>query len=610
MNSYLLKHSFARGYNNVGEKFFQRYKILIKIIKILIDTRNKNANNFFCVNSNFDAHLMLKHLHIQNYSLIEQLDLHLTGGLTVITGETGAGKSILLGAISLLLGQRADIKSLFDSNKKCIIEGQFSLTSFPHIKSVFEEAEIDFEEPCLIRREINPQGKSRSFINDTPVTLEILKKIGNELVDIHSQQDTWWMSHPDFTLDMVDAYAQNEEIRKQYSAAFMAWQSSQSARRRLEAEANKGTQELDFIQFQFDELSKAQLKEGEYETLENTVQKLQNAEQIQEKLAILAQALSVSEVSALQQSRIALQQATSLSKWGENFADWKTRIESIWIELKDLGAEVESEADDFVYDPQELEQKQKRLDQLNRLLQKYQVNTVSNLIELVASLDLRLSQFSSMDTHIADARELEAKDFKFASEVALSLSSSRSAVLNAISSNLVQSLQSLGIPNANLTWEMTSKELGVNGSDKVQLLFSANKGLAPKPFKQIASGGEMSRLMLSIKHLLAEKRALPSLILDEIDTGVSGEIAIKMGQMLSQMSKGHQIIAITHLPQIAAAGSKHGFVYKDHEGSKTVSNLRELQKDERIEEIAKMIGGQQGYKDLLVNVRNLIQSHE
>lgn len=583
---------------------------MIKIIKILIDRRNKNANNFFCVNSNFDAFPMLKHLHIQNYSLIEQLDLHLTGGLTVITGETGAGKSILLGAISLLLGQRADSKSLFDASKKCIIEGQFSLESFPHLQTVFEEEEIDFEEPCLIRREINPQGKSRSFVNDTPVTLETLKRIGNELVDIHSQQDTWWMSHPDFTLDMVDAYAQNEGLRKSYISAYSTWSSSISALRALEQESTKGTQELDFIQFQFDELSKAQLKEGEYEVLDTAVQKLQNAEQIQEKLAVLAQALSVSEVSALHQSRIALQQATALSKWGSTFADWKTRIESIWIELKDLGAEVEGEAEDFVYDPIELEQKQKRLDLLNRLLQKYQTSTITELIELVESLDLRLSQFSSMDTLIADARSRVDADFIVATSAATALSASRSAVLDAISTSLVVSLQSLGIPNANLAWEMTAKEVAANGSDKIQLLFSANKGLAPKPFKQIASGGEMSRLMLSIKHLLAKKRTLPTLILDEIDTGVSGEIAIKMGQMLSQMSQGHQIIAITHLPQIAAAGSKHWFVYKDHAGSKTVSNLRELRDEERVEEIAKMIGGQQGYRDLLDNVRNLIQSHE
>lgn len=553
---------------------------------------------------------MLKHLHIQNYSLIEQLDLHLTGGLTVITGETGAGKSILLGAISLLLGQRADSKSLFDTSKKCIIEGQFSLASYPHLQAVFEEEEIDFDEPCLIRREINPQGKSRSFVNDTPVTLESLKRIGNELVDIHSQQDTWWMSHPDFTLDMIDAYAQQEELKKSYGSAFSAWQSSQSYLREIESASTKGSQEIDFIQFQFDELSKAQLKEGEYESLDTAVQKLQNAEQIQEKLAVLAQALSVSEVSALHQSRIALQQATALSKWGENFADWKTRIESIWIELKDLGAEVEGEAEDFVYDPLELEQKQKRLDSLNRLLQKYQASHVSELIELLASFDVRLSQYSSMDAVLAEAKSRVNADFKLASEAALALSSSRSSVVEAISSALVISLQSLGIPNANLAWDHQQKELSSNGSDKIQLLFSANKGSAPKPFKQIASGGEMSRLMLSIKHLLAKKRVLPTLILDEIDTGVSGEIAIKMGQMLSQMGNGHQIVAITHLPQIAAAGSKHWYVYKDHAGTKTVSNLRELQEEERVEEIAKMIGGQQGYKDLLANVRNLIQSNE
>ena len=553
---------------------------------------------------------MLKHLHIQNYALIDSVNLSLSDGLSVITGETGAGKSILLGAIALLMGARADGKSLYDPEKKCIIEGTFALTNYPHIRQLFETEGLDFEDPCIIRREINPQGKSRTFVNDSPVTLDSLRKIGQELIDVHSQQDTWWMSHPDFTLDMIDAYAQNEGLKKNYASAFTAWQSSVSDLRDLESASSKGSQEIDFIQFQFDELSKAQLKEGEYEALDTAVQKLQNAEQIQEKLAILAQALSLSEVSALQQSRIALQQATALSKWGENFADWKTRIESIWIELKDLGAEVEGEAEDFIYDPLELEQKQKRLDLLNRLLQKYQVNSIADLIEMLSSLDLRLSQYSSMDTILADARARVETDFAQATDAAASLSSSRSSVLEAISTALVISLQSLGIPNASLSWDHTAKELAANGSDKIQLLFSANKGLAPKPFKQIASGGEMSRLMLSIKHLLAKKRVLPTLILDEIDTGVSGEIAIKMGQMLSQMGQGHQIIAITHLPQIAAAGSKHWFVYKDHAGSKTVSNLRELQEEERVEEIAKMIGGQQGYKDLLGNVRNLIQSHK
>ncbi len=552
---------------------------------------------------------MLKQLHIQNYALIDSVNLSLSDGLSVITGETGAGKSILLGAIALLMGARADSKSLYDPNKKCIIEGTFSLANYPHISRLFEEEGLDFEEPCIIRREVNAQGKSRSFVNDSPVNLDSLRKVGQELIDIHSQQDTWWMSHPEFSLEFVDSFAQNQELKYSYQHAFQDYLKAQERVNTVRKQSAEGQQGLDFKQFQFQELEAAQLREDEYEGLEIAVEKGENAEQIHEKLASLANLLSVDEFSSIQQMRLALQQAQALSKWDPAYEAWKTRLESIWIELKDLASEVEGEAEDFQTDPASLVIQQQRLDLLNRLLQKYQVKEIATLIEIRNDLDDQIAQYTNLDQALSDALAALGESEKVASKAAKSLSENRKQVLDSILKQLTESLSALGIPNASLAWEIEEREMRMSGIDKIQLLFSANKGLSPKPFKQVASGGELSRLMLSIKHLLAQKRALPTLILDEIDTGVSGEIAIKIGQMLTQMSQGHQLIAITHLPQIAAAGSSHWYVYKDHAGEKTVSSLRKLEGEERVDEIAKMIGGQQGYLDLKDNVRKLIQSN-
>ncbi len=553
---------------------------------------------------------MLKHLHIQNYAIIDSIDLDLGSGLSVITGETGAGKSILLGAISLLLGQRADTKTLFDSEKKCVIEGTFQLDLHQHLKEIFLEEEIDFEDPCLIRREINPQGKSRSFINDTPVNLESLRKIGIELVDIHSQQDHGWMSNPDFTLDIIDSFAQNQPTKSLFKKEFDQLQIAKSEYLMLEKQASQGSQGLEFLKFQWEELEKVNLQMGEYDALKSSLEKLENAEQIREKLANLGNLVSISELSTLHQLQLALQQAQSLSRFGEDFETWRKRLESIWIELKDIASEIEYEAENFISDPIALIEKQKRLDVLNRLMQKHHVNNMENLIQVRDRFDEQIASFENIDLELEKA-EKKYHEFQMKSQAAAEvLSKSRMDVLRSIATHITTSLQSLGIPNAMIDWNISKKEVSAQGIDKIQLLFSANKGLAPKPFRQIVSGGEMSRLMLSIKHLIAKKRAMPTLILDEIDTGVSGEIAIQMGAMLAQMSQGHQIIAITHLPQIAAAGQNHWFVYKNHSGEKTISALKKLVGEERVEEIAKMIGGQKGYIDLKENVRKLLAENQ
>jgi DNA repair protein RecN (Recombination protein N) len=379
---------------------------------------------------------------------------------------------------------------------------------------------------------------------------------------------------------------------------------------KLEKQASQGSQGLDFLKFQWEELDKANLQNGEYDALKSSSDKLENAEQIREKLANLGNLVSISDLSTIQQLQLALQQAQSLSKYGDDFEVWRKRLESIWIELKDLASEIEYEAENFISDPIALIEKQKRLDVLNRLMQKHHVNNMEDLIQARDQFDEQISSFENIDLELEHAQNRYKELQQTCQAAAEKVSHSRMEVLGSIAAQLTKSLQSLGIPNANLDWEINTKEVYAQGIDKIQLLFSANKGLAPKPFKQIVSGGEMSRLMLSIKHLIAKKRAMPTLILDEIDTGVSGEIAIQMGAMLTQMSQGHQIIAITHLPQIAAAGQNHWYVYKNHSGEKTISALKKLVGEERVEEIAKMIGGQKGYMDLKENVRKLIVENQ
>ena len=347
---------------------------------------------------------MLKHLHIQNYALIDSIDLDLGSGLSVITGETGAGKSILLGAISLLLGQRADTKTLFDSEKKCVIEGAFHVDLHQQLKDIFIEEEIDFEDPCLIRREINPQGKSRSFINDTPVNLESLRRIGIELVDIHSQQDHGWMSNPDFTLDIIDSFAQNQSLKSLFKAEFDKMQLAKMEFLKLEKQASQGSQGLDFLKFQWEELDKANLLNGEYDALKSSSDKLENAEQIREKLANLGNLVSISDLSTIQQLQLALQQAQSLSKYGDDFEVWRKRLESIWIELKDLASEIEYEAENFISDPIALIEKQKRLDVLNRLMQKHHVNNMEDLIQARDQFDEQISSFENIDLELEHAQ--------------------------------------------------------------------------------------------------------------------------------------------------------------------------------------------------------------
>ncbi len=551
---------------------------------------------------------MLKQLFIQNYSLIESLDISFEQGLTAITGETGAGKSIILGAVSLLLGHRADGKSLFDPEKKCIIEGSFDVSSLKNLPEIFDNLSLDFEDICTIRREINPQGKSRSFINDTPVNLDALKEIGIELVDIHSQQDTWWMSQPEFLINLVDSFADNSTLLEQYRKDFHLFQEKKNALENLQITIEKGNQNVDYIQFQLQELEAAQLQADELEELEQLANKLSNGEQIHEKLVYLANHISASEEAALNQIKAALGHAQSLSKWSNEFDTWKERIESIWIELKDLGLEIENEAEGFQSDPILLEKTQNRIDLIYRLLKKHRKETCRELLILQATFEQQVSLYHHSDDELNKLKKEVELAFESLSKSAGKLREKRVACFDTICKQLIQTMQLLGMENVQFKWELEDKTFSENGKDRLQLLFSANKGTSLKPFKQIASGGELSRLMLAVKALIASKKSMPTLILDEIDAGVSGDVAFKIAEILKRMGAHHQIIAITHLHQLAAAGSKHFFVFKDHVGAKTISKIKELSGDERIDEIAKMIGGNKGYESLRENVKNLLQA--
>ncbi len=556
---------------------------------------------------------MLVSLFIQNYAIIESLEISFEDNFSILTGETGAGKSIIFGAISLIIGERADSKALYQPSEKCIIEGIFEIKNLPHLKSLFLENDWDYDDECIIRREILPSGKSRAFINDTPILLEDLKKIGENLVDIHSQQDQWWLSQPDYILNILDQYAENSNILKNYQDSFQKFLHTKEKLEAILAKKLEDDSQQDYKSFQLNELIEANLDEEEYLNLNEELGKLENAEFIQEKLAAISQALSNSEISGIEILKSTLNHIQSIAKLNPNYQDWANRIESLWIETKEISREIEYEFDNFQLDPQRLIFVQDRIDLYRKLLQKHRCNDIQELIEIKNSLENELGETTNLEEKIKNLNS-ELKELKASLDSsAMILSEKRKSKASEILNSLTQSLIDLGMPNSSLEWEWADKELSKNGIDKVQLLFSSNKGSAPKPLRNVASGGEMSRIMLSIKYLMASKVQLPTLLLDEIDTGVSGEIAIKMGNMLSKMAKSHQIIAITHLPQIAAGGSSHYFVYKKDEKDRTISAIKKLNQIEQLNEIAKMIGGEEKYQQFLPSVKELkaqIQTHK
>ncbi|MPR32185.1 DNA repair protein RecN [Salmonirosea aquatica] len=548
---------------------------------------------------------MLTNLLIKNYALIEHLELAPDPQLNIITGETGAGKSIMLGAIGLLLGNRADTKSLYDSAKKCIIEGTYDVLGYA-LEHVFEEEELDFGTHCIVRREISPSGKSRAFVNDTPVNLETLRRVTNQLMDIHSQHDSIMLGNNEFQLEVVDVYAQTENLLKKYRNDYRNYRQAKEQYETLKKETDRLRREFDYNNFLYQELTEANLTLDEQETLEKELNLLENAVEIKEKLQLAYDYLDNPEQSILDLLKNAVSTLTQASRLVQDYATLRDRAQSTLIELRDLADEIGTAGGQVEVDDDRSTLVRERLDLIYQLQQKHQVRAVADLLKIQASLEKKVSKVLNMDDELAKALTNTERTHDRMMQSARKLSSARKNVTKAIEKNVCEGLIDLGMPNASISIEISEVPPTSDGIDFFSFLFSANKGIRPQELKNVASGGEFSRLMLVIKYILADKRKLPTIVFDEIDTGVSGEIAIKMGNMMRQMAKNHQIIAITHLHQIAAQGSAHYFVYKDHSSDKTVSRIRRLGFEERVGEIAQMIGGNRPSETVVSNAREIL----
>ncbi|RNI31121.1 DNA repair protein RecN [Rufibacter latericius] len=548
---------------------------------------------------------MLVDLKIKNYALIEQLELQPSPLLNIITGETGAGKSIMLGAIGLLLGNRADSKLLFNQNEKCVIEGSFDIAEY-NLRPFFEEEDLDFEPVSLLRREISPSGKSRAFVNDTPVTLDQLRRIGEQLMDIHSQHDTLLLGDQAYQLNIVDLYAQNEELRNQYGMAYRTYKKLEREYKDLEKQLAQSEKELDYNTYLLNELSEANFQPEEQESHEIELKQLEHAEEIKLKLSQALQYISESEYNAAGALKDASHLVGQVTEFGESFQTLKERLDSCLIELNDIAGELEDAERKTEADPQRAEQLQERLDLIYTQQRKHQVRTVEELLTLQAELEVKVSSVHNLDAAIEKTRKALAAALEEVETRAQELSDSRTRVFTIFQDELHSLLSELGMPNARVVMEHKTSVPAPTGIDIVNILFSANKGAAPQTLSKAASGGEFSRLMLCVKYLLADKTALPTIIFDEIDTGISGEIAVKVGKMMQQMSQKHQLICISHLPQMAAQGETHYFVYKEDRAERTVSRIRQLSHEERVVEIAQMIAGANPSENAFQSAKELL----
>jgi DNA repair protein RecN (Recombination protein N) len=553
---------------------------------------------------------MIRQLSISNYALIDKLEITFPAGLTLITGETGAGKSILLGALGLIIGQRADTGALQDKAKKCSVEAVFDLSK-QKLEAFFKGNELDYEAQTSIRREINPEGKSRAFINDTPVTLAVLKELGEQLIDIHSQHQTLTLSDSDFQLSVLDLVAGNGSALQAYQEEYKSYRSLQAALLQMKEKEAASKRDLDYFQFQFKELEEAHLDTIGLEALEAELELLTNAEEIKAGLGKAAFALQGGDLNMLSSLAEIKNGIAGLARFNPSIARLSERINSSYIELKDIADETEALETEIVFDPKRVEEVNERLGACYRLFQKHQVKSLPELILFRNALSDQLLGISSLEHEIAAAsRELEKHRLSLLKKAGV-LSEKRKEACPKVEKEIIRMLAQLGMPAASLQVKISSlgeETPGCKGTDRVNFLFSANKGSEPKELNKVASGGELSRLMLSIKSLIARKTALPTLIFDEIDTGVSGDIADKMGTIMEDMAAGMQVITITHLPQIASKSGAHLFVYKQLEKNKTLTQIRTLSGEERITEIAKMLSTGQPTPAALKNAKELLNS--
>jgi DNA repair protein RecN (Recombination protein N) len=551
---------------------------------------------------------MLRNLLIKNYALIEHLEMSPSKELNIITGETGAGKSIMLGAIGLLLGNRADVKVLYDKEEKCIIESSFLIAEY-ELQSLFAEADIDYEDSCIIRREINPAGKSRSFINDTPVTLEQLRKIGSRLMDVHSQHETLLLGNANFQISIIDAYADNKSLLEKYKLVYREHVQVKEHYKSILVQAEESKKQLDYNNYLLNELLEASLENGEQEQLEKDLKVLENAEDIKSRLHVIVELFSGQEQSILANMAFIEKSAAHLSQYSEDLALLQQRLKSCFLELKDLSYEYEKEEATVESGAENIEKIRERLSMIYSLQKKHAAGSIGELMQLKTALEEKVNFVLDLDENLAKEKEKLDKLYVSLNDLGGKLSSGRKAVFQKVRTELEKLLKEVGMPNASIEIVQAPIEPVANGMDHVSILFSANKGIVPQELKNVASGGEFSRLMLCIKFLLADKTSMPTIVFDEIDTGISGEIAIKVGKMMKQMAQNHQVISISHLPQIAAQGNAHYFVYKDNSREKTSSKIKKLSEEERIIEIAQMIGGARPSVTAISNAKELLSLH-
>ena len=552
---------------------------------------------------------MLKRLYIKNFTLIDTLDINLYEGFSVVTGETGAGKSIVLGAIGLLLGQRADSKALKAGTDKCVIEAHFDLSRY-HLQTFFDENDIEYDgDDTIVRRELTAAGKSRAFINDTPVALTMLRELGEQLVDVHSQHQNLLLQKHDFQLSLVDIIAADDALLTDYRRCFDAYQDCCRQLAALQERVEQNRQQQEFLQFQYDELTAARLVSGEQEELERRSDTMTHAEDIKRALYEADDALSGDNngiVSTLKSATAALHAVERVFPIASELAE---RMDSSYIELKDIASEVSAHLDDIDFDPAELDTINERLDRLNDLEKKYRVTTVDELISLRDDLGRQLADIENSDDTIQQLRDRSDELKSRCQKAADALTHERTKAARKIEEELRQRLVPLGMPNVRFSVDILPTELRSNGQDQVSLLFSANTSTPLQPVAQVASGGEIARVMLSLKAMISSAVKLPTIIFDEIDTGVSGKMAECMARIMQEMGgHGRQVISITHLPQIAALGTHHYKVYKEETDSGTVSYMHELTAEERVGEIAQMLSGSAVSEAAIQNAKELLSA--
>lgn len=554
---------------------------------------------------------MLVRLSIKNYALIDEIDIQFGKGLNIITGETGAGKSIILGALSLILGQRSESKYFYNQSKKCVIEGHFNIEDY-HIQGFFEEHDLDYEQQTIIRREIYPDGKSRAFVNDTPVKLNSLKSLSEKLIAIHSQHATLEINTQSFQLLTIDSVAENGNLLKEYQDTYHQFLQIDKEYQNLSARNSQLQTEMDYHQFLFDELQAAGLKIGEQKELEEELSLLSHAEDIKSSLQQANHLLQEQEQSSLSLIKQSLQQLQQVEQFFPKLEELSGRLNSNYIELKDISNELAMLENETSVDSERMQFIEDRLSLIYKLLQKHQSDDVASLLTVQEELDKKINAVLLNDDRLQKLAEERTLLSKKSQQLAEKLTKSRAAVIPDIEKSIQTALKEVGMPHSVFQVQLSSfpeNRIKKSGKDEVVFLFSANQGQEPQPVSKVASGGELSRLMLAIKSLVARTSALPTIIFDEIDTGISGDIAMKVGELMRHLTANLQVIAITHLPQIASQGVHHFKVYKEQQANRTITNIQLLEHEARVTELAQMLGGTDISETAAMHARELLNLH-